>query len=271
MKKYIFAIPAIAMSLLMMLSSCEKNAVEDITKPYSGAQFKFYNFAINAPSVNFYANNVKTAGTSSVTGLEAAAGTGYGGVTPVRGYSLTPEGTGVVFKAITSSTMVSVPATGQGPSIEIASATADVKNGKNYSFYTSGIYDYTTKKADAFIIEDVLPAPDTSIAYIRLVNPGHNTSTLSLELTQTFTNVVPGGPPLVIVTTPITGIAYKTASVYTAVKQGAYSLRLIDAASGKVVTRAATVFLKDRLYTFTLRGNLITGVPAAFLDFTENR
>ncbi len=269
MKKYLFTISAIALTSFMMLSSCKKNAVVDITTPYSGAQFKFYNFAINAPSVNFYVNDVKTAATSSATGFEAAAGTGYGGVTPVRGYSLTPEGNGVVFKAITSSTMVSVPATGQGPSIEVASATADVKNGKNYSFYTSGIYDYTTKKSDAFIIEDILPAADTSIAYIRLVNPGHNTSTLSLELTQTFN--VPGNPPLVVVTTPITGIAYKAASVYIAVKQGAYSLRLIDAASGKVVTRAATVFLKERLYTFTLRGNLITGVPAAFLDFTENR
>lgn len=256
---------------IILFSSCKKNAVVDITVPYSGAQFKYYNFAINAPTVNFYANGVKTAASSSITGLESPTGTGYGGVTPVRGYSLTPEGTAVVFKAITPSTMVEVPATGQGPSIEIASVTKDVVNGKNYSFYTSGIYDYATKKSDAFIIEDKLPAADTSIAYVRLVNPGHNTSTLSLELTQTFTNVVPGGPPLVIVTTPITGIAYKTASEYMPIKQGSYSLRLIDAASGKVVARAATSMFKERLYTFTLRGNLITGSPAAFLDFTENR
>lgn len=253
-----------------MFSGCEKNAVVDITTPYSGGQFKYYNFAINAPSVNFFANDSKTAATLSSTGTETAAGTLYGGVTPVRGYSLSPVGT-VTFKAITPSTMPVAVATGQGPSIEIASVTKDIVSGKNYSFYTSGIYDYTTKKSDGFIIEDILPAPDTSIAYIRLVNPGHNTSTLSLEVTQTLTSVPPGGPNLVIVTTPITGIAYKTASPYVAMKQGSYTLRLIDQASGKVVSRGATSFFKNRLYTFTLRGNLITGSPAAFLDFTENR
>jgi hypothetical protein len=269
MKKNIITIPLLVLGLMIMIAACKKNAVVDITTPYSGGQFKYYNFAINAPTVNFYANSSKTAATASASGLEAAAGTLYGGVTPTRGYALAPVGTGVVFKAITSSTMPVVVATGQGPSIEIASVTQDVVEGKNYSFYTSGIYDYATKKSDAFIIEDNLPAPDTSISYIRLVNPGHNTSTLSLELTQTI-NVV-GGTPIVTVTTPITGIAYKTASAYIPVKQGSYTLRLIDAASGKVVSRTATSFFKERLYTFTLRGNLITGSPAPFLDFTENR
>ena len=94
---------------------------------------------------------------------------------------------------------------------------------------------------------------------------------ISLELTQTFTNVLPGGPPLVVVTTPITGIAYKTASPYIPTRQGSYTLRLIDAASGKVVARGATFIFKESIYTFTLRGNIITGLPAAFLDFTENR
>jgi len=270
MKKNIYLFSALVLILISVFSACKKNAVVDLTVPYSGGQFKYYNFAINAPSVNFFANSNKTAATLSTTGLETAAGTLYGGVTPVRGYSLSPIGT-VTFKAITPSTMPVVAATGQGPSIEIASVTKDIVDGKNYSFYTSGIYDYTTKKSDAFIIEDVLPAPDTAMAYIRLVNPGHNTSTLSLEVTQTLTNPTPGGSPIVTVTTPITGIAYKTASSYIAMKQGSYTLRLIDQASGKIVTRGATSFFKNRLYTFTLRGNLITGTPAAFLDFTENR
>lgn len=257
-------------ALAMIFSSCEKNAVTDITTPYSGAQFKYYNFAINGPTVNFYANDIKTTATLTSTGVEAAAGVNYGGLVPLRGYSLAPIGS-VKFSSLTPSTMVVNNALGQGPNIETSSITKTVEDGKNYSYYTSGIYDYTTKKSDAFIIEDVLPAADTSIAYIRVVNPGHNTTALSLELTQTFTSTIPGIPPLVIVTTPITGVAYKTASAYTPVKQGAYTLRLIDTPSGKVVTRAATGFIKGRLYTFTLRGNLITGTPAPFLDFTENR
>lgn len=270
MKKNILLLPIYLIALVVMFSSCEKNAVTDITVPYSGAQFKYYNFAINGPTVNFYANNIKTTATLTATGVESPAGVNYGGLVPLRGYSLAPTGS-VKFSSLTPSTMVLNAPLGQGPNIETSSVTKDVVDGKNYSYYTSGIYDYATKKSDAFIIEDVLPAPDTSMAYIRLVNPGHNTTALSLELTQTFTSTTPGLPPLVVVTTPITGIVYKTASPYLAVTQGAYSLRLIDPASGKIVTRAATSFIKGRLYTFTLRGNLITGVPAAFLDFTENR
>ena len=270
MKRYLLIFPITTALFLMTLSSCKKNAVVNITKPYAGAQFKYYNFAINSPSVNFFANGVKTAATSSVTGLESPTGVLYGGLVPVMGYSLSPTGT-VVFKAVTPSTMPMVVATGQGPSIEVASVTKDVVEGKNYSFYTSGIYDFATNKSDAFILDDELPAPDTSTAYIRLVNPGHNTSTLSLELTQTLTSVPAGGPSIVIITTPITGIAYKTASAYIPIRQGSYTLRLIDAVSGKIVARGATSLFKESVYTFTLRGNLITGVPVAFLDFTENR
>ena len=254
----------------MLFSSCEKNAVTDITVPYSGAQLKYYNFAINGPTVNFYANDIKTTATLTASGVESAAGVNFGGLVPLRGYSLAPIGS-VKFSSLTPSTMVVNNALGQGPNIETSTVTKTVEDGKNYSYYTSGIYDYVTKKSDAFIIDDTLPAADTSIAYIRVVNPGHNTTALSLELTQTITNVNPSIPPIVIVTTPITSVAYKTASAYIPVKQGSYTLRLIDSPSGKVVTRAATSFLKGRLYTFTLRGNLITGTPAPFLDFTENR
>lgn len=270
MKKNILLFPIYLVALVVMFSSCEKNAVTDITVPYSGAQFKYYNFAINGPTVNFYANDVKTTATLTATGIEAPTGVNYGGLVPLRGYSLSPVGT-VKFSSLTPSTMVVDAALGRGPGIETSTVTREVVDGKNYSYYTSGIYDYATKKSDAFIIEDVLPAADTSMAYIRLVNPGFNTTAINLELTQTFTSTTPGDPPLVVITTPITGVVYKTASPYVAVKQGAYSLRLLDPASGKIVVRAATSLIKGRIYTFTLRGNLITGVPAAFLDFTENR
>ena len=270
MKKKILLLPIYLVAFVLLFSSCEKNAVQDITTPYSGAQFKYYNFAINGPTVNFYANNIKTTATLTTGAVESAAGVNFGGLVPLRGYSLAPAGN-VKFSSLTPSTMVVNNALGQGPNIQTSTVTKDVVDGRFYSYYTSGIYDYTAKTSDAFIIEDVLPAPDTSIAYIRLVNPGHNTTALSLELTQTITSTVPGVPPIVTVTTPITGVVYKTASQYIAVKQGSYALRLLDSPSGRSVSRAATSFLKGRLYTFTLRGNLITGTPAPFLDFTENR
>lgn len=270
MKRNLYKIHLLALLAIALFAACEKNTVPSITRDYNGAQFKFYNFAINAPSVNFYANGVKSTATLSASGTEAPTGVAFGSLLPTRGYVLITSGSGVVFKAITPSTMPVAAATGQGPSIEIASLTKDVVEGKNYTLYTSGIYDYTTKKCDAFIVEDVLPAIDTTQAYIRLVNPGHTTSTISLELTQTIA-ATPTTPAQTIVTTPITGVPYKGASVFVPVKQGSYSLRVIDATTNKVVTRAATSFIKERIYTFSLRGNLISGTPAPFLDFTENR
>ncbi|RZL15227.1 MAG: DUF4397 domain-containing protein, partial [Pedobacter sp.] len=262
MKINIFKLPLYLIALSALFSSCEKTAVKDISTPFSGAQIKFYNFAVNSPGVNFYANNIKLTGLLSATGAESATGTLFGGLSPARGYVLAPAGAAVVFKSQTSSTMAVAAATGQGPNIETATLTASVEDGKSYTFYTSGVYDYTTKKSDAFIIEDKLPVSDTSQSYIRLVNPGHTTSTISLELT----NVVGSGSTTpIVVTTPITGIAYKAASQFIAVKSGAYTLRVIDAASGKVVTRASTGLVKDRIYTFTLRGNLVSGTPAAFI------
>lgn len=258
--------------VLMAMFGCEKNTVGNVdTEAYEGANFKFYNFALSSPTVNGYANNIKFAGILSTTGIENAAGVVGGGVAPARGYALVPQGTNIIFKAVTPSTMPVTAASGFGPNLTVAEVTATVKNGKNYSFYVCGLFNKTTQKADGFVIEDTLPQPDTAASYIRLVNPGHNTSTLSLEITRTQTI---DGVVVVDTSIPITGVAYKTASDFVKVPSGAYTLKLIDLVSGKTLTRTATGFGKNRVYTFTLRGDMVSGVvssPTVFLDFTENR
>lgn len=259
---------------------CEKDGVPEITKPYDGALFKTYNFVVvksnpasGASTVTFnsYANNVKFAATVSTNGTEAAAGLVVGGVSPARGYALVPAGDNVKFSALSSSTAVVNATYGFGPNLEIASVVASVQNKKNYSFYVCGLFDKTTQKADAFIIEDKLPAPDTGAAYIRLVNPAPGTSTLSLETTRTYKV---DGVDVVDVATPINGVAYKTASEFVKVPSGSYTFRCIDQATNKIVTRTATNLLRNRIYTFTMRGDMVgAGVsyPTVFLDFTENR
>ncbi|MDP9348242.1 MAG: hypothetical protein M3P24_03730, partial [Gemmatimonadota bacterium] len=52
------------------LAACEKNAVQDITGPVPSARVKFFNFGVNAPQVNFYANDTKMTATPSTTGQE---------------------------------------------------------------------------------------------------------------------------------------------------------------------------------------------------------
>lgn len=260
--------------------ACEKTAVVDITVPYNGAQFKVYNFAFtrsapatgaSAVTFNSYANDVKFAAVVSTTNAEGAAGLGVGGVSPARGYSLVPAGSNVVFKAITPVNAVPNATYGFGPGLEIANVVASVENGKNYSFYVNGFFDPATKKADGFVIEDKLPSPDTSAAYIRLVNPAPNTTGLSLDLIRT---VKINGVDVVETTTPITGVAFKTGSEFVRVPSGTYTLKCIDVATGKSIARTtATSLLKNRVYTFTVRGDLVgtTSYPTLFLDFTENR
>ena len=51
-----------------MLSACEKNAVQDLTATTPGARIKFFNFGVNAPGVNFYANDAKVTAIGSATG-----------------------------------------------------------------------------------------------------------------------------------------------------------------------------------------------------------
>ena len=64
------------------LAGCDKNAtqIDDITAPVSGAWVKYFNFGINTPTVNFYANNNKVTAISSTTGVESTVGVAYGSV-----------------------------------------------------------------------------------------------------------------------------------------------------------------------------------------------
>ena len=63
-----------------MLAACGEDAVQNITAPAPGARIKFFNFGVNAPGVNFFANDAKvTATTSTTAGVESTTGTAYSG------------------------------------------------------------------------------------------------------------------------------------------------------------------------------------------------
>lgn len=275
----LFILPVICI-VSLFAASCDKEAVQDITKPYEGAQFKVYNFVYvrnltpapttNTVTFNAYANNVRFATVVSTSGIESANALTMGNLSPARGYSLAPAGN-IVLSAKSSTNAVANAIYGFGPNLEIASVAATVENAKNYSFYVCGEFNKTTQKADGFVIEDKLPQPDTGFAYIRLVNPAPNTSTLTLDATRTYKV---DGVDVVDTSTPITGVAYKTGSDFVKVTPGSYTLKCTDVATGKFVNRTTVTSLqRNRVYTFTVRGDLVGAVsfPAVFLDFTENR
>ena len=75
------AFRSIAMLLCAVaLTACEKNAVQDITGSLPGSRIKFFNFGVNTPAVNFYANDSKITAITSATGVEAVTGVNSGGV-----------------------------------------------------------------------------------------------------------------------------------------------------------------------------------------------
>jgi hypothetical protein len=69
-----------ALLCAVVLASCDKTAVQDITGPFATARIKFFNFGVNAPAVNFYANTTKMTAITSATGSESTNGVAYGAV-----------------------------------------------------------------------------------------------------------------------------------------------------------------------------------------------
>src|SRR2546430_3856390 len=75
------------------LAACEKNSVQQLpVEPLLDARIKFFNFGVNAPGVNFYADETKMTAIQSGTGVELNTGVAYGGVGNGGGHSPTPAG-----------------------------------------------------------------------------------------------------------------------------------------------------------------------------------
>ena len=270
MNRYSIAVAAIG---AIALAACEKNAAQDITAPATGANVRFLNLGANAPGVNFFANDTKVTSVASTncspppatpnpacttTGAETQTGTAFGALANGGLYNvLTPGSVQLAGKIAT--------ATDYG--VAVATATASLETGKYYSFYTSGIYDAATKKMDAFVVEDPLPAFNFAKAYVRFVNASSNASGLTLyALNKTTTVEAPIGA----------AVAYKAAGAFMPIDSGAYDLNLRPSATdAAVVTLPAISFAVNRVYTVSLRGNMTvvstTAADRPILQSNTNR
>ena len=149
--------------------------------------------------------------------------------------------------------------------------SATIADGAYYSFYLSGPYDATAKKADAFLVEDPLPAAwDWSVASVRLVNAIYNAKPMTLYLKNTDTTVTKdsiaaGGE-----------VAYKAAGPFTAVPNGVYNLiTRYTGSNTSIISRTNVSFVAGHVYTITARGDTAvkssTATNRPFLDNTANR
>ena len=241
------------------LTACEENAVRDITGTDPGARIKFFNFGVNAPGVNFYANDTKMTAISSTTGLESTNGITYGNVGSGGLYAAIAPGQYTVSGRIAAAT---------DKDLAISNVPVTIAAGKHYSFYQSGFYNTTTKTVDGFVVEDNFPAAfDYSGAYVRFVNASANSQPMTLHAQRTDSaNVKPviGG-----------AVAYKSAGEFVKIPGGAYDITARLADGTAAITRTGVSFSAGRVYTITARGDMtVTSTTATnrpFLDNTVNR
>lgn len=264
-RKYI----QIAALLLLSLSfGCKKQEFTKIDAEIdpSAPQIKFFNFSVNMPSVNFYANDAKVTATLSATGAEAAAGLAYGGVLPSSNYATMAPGT-YAFKAIVSSTATA------NAGVTLGTVTGTLESNKFYSLYTGGFYNTTTKTSDMFLVGDVLPAFDNTVVNIRLVNAISNaTEPLDLYAKNTTTGTE---------TKVASAIAYKSASPFVTLPIGVYELygRYPSNPTANVIIRngtSAVGLTQGRVYTITALGDITvsttgTATNRCRFDNTTNR
>jgi hypothetical protein len=266
MRKIQIAITAVLLSALFY--SCKKDTVQVIDESIDAStpKIKYFNFGVNTPSVNFYANNVKVSAALSATGVESTAGVNNGSVYPASNYSLLSAGA-YTFEARLPSTVTT------DANLSINSFNGMLESNKSYSFYLCGLY--TAKKADAFIVEDKLPPVDNNKAYVRFVNTVPNaTSNMSLFVHDV---TAAAGTDLPVAT----GIAYKGASEFVAVPVGVYELyaRYPSAPTVNVISRNGTstvAFVGGRVYTIGSRGDITvstagTATNRPLIDVTSNR
>ena len=243
------------------LVACSKDAVQIISAPLSGASVKFYNFSMGAPGVNFFANDVQLTALRSDSGAATKSGTTYGNLAAGGLYSAVAPGQVSLTGRIGTVTDAGVT---------IATVPAPLADGKFYSLYLSGPYNTTTKSADAFILEDAMPAFDYVKANVRFVNAianAPNPMVLWAKSTTVGDSVAIGGTA---------GIAYKGSTPFVPIRGDAYDLvARYPGSNTAVITLAAQSLSVGRVYTISSRGDVtITSTTAAnrpILNNTANR
>lgn len=274
-------VPLAVLLCAAALTACDydKNAVQEITAPsVPEARIRFFNFGIGAPGVNFYADNTKLTAINftgctnppasqsepcTTTGTESTAGVTYGNVAAGGLYAGIDPGQRALSGRIAA-------ATDKG--LAVSSIGTTLESGKKYSYYQSGVYSASTKRVDAFIVEDPFPEEiNWSGAQVRFVHAIFNANPMTLHATNVNTGqaLTVGG-----------SVAYKGAGTFTAVPEGIYNLSTRYAgSSSSAMTRTSVPFAAGRVYTITARGN-ITVAPTTTgcapthvtcLDNTANR
>jgi hypothetical protein len=252
-----------ALLFASLLAACGTKEVQQLTGIDPHARVRFFNFGVNAPGVNFYANETKMTAISSSSGTESTTGIAYGGVGAGGAYASIDPGQYALTGKIAAAT---------DKDLVISSVSTAIEDGKYYSYYMSGFYNTTTKTVDAFVVEDnfTVQTTDSTLTTVRFVHAISNANPMTLYAKNTTTGVE---------TAIGSAVAYKGAGAFVDLASGAYDLSTrYTGSSTNVLTRPAISFVGRKVYTITARGD-ITVAPTTTcaatnrtcLDNTANR
>lgn len=270
------AAPFALAALACLAAACGDKGPQSITEAAPGAYVKFFNFGVNVPNVNFYANDAKITAVSSTSctplpappadstcrsrGAESTSGTAPGGAAAGGFY------VGVASGAYTFTGRITA-ATDNG--VAVATVPLTVADGKSYSLYLSGVYNTATKQVEAFVVEDPIPAAVSSdTTYFRFVNAIPNAGPLVLYFKSQLSGVeVQASAPT----------AYKAAGNFVAVPGGGLADLVVRnaGATAAAISRTGVSFAPGRVYTITARGDITvtssTSANRPQIDQTANR
>jgi len=251
-----------ALLFASLLAACGTKEVQQLTGLDPHGRVRFFNFGVNAPGVNFYANETKMTAIASATGTESTTGIAYGGVGAGGSYSSIDAGQYTLTGKIAAAT---------DKDLVISSVNTPIADGKYYSFYMSGFYNTTAKTVEGFVVEDNFAIPtDLTLATVRFVHAISNANPMTLYAKSTTTAAE---------TAVGAEMAYKGAGAFVTLPSGAYDLSTRYTGSAtNVITRPGVSFLGGRVYTITARGDITVAPSTACaaanrtcLDNTANR
>ncbi len=229
---------------IIFLGACDKISISERDSPVTGAKLKFIAASPNAPQMNFFLNNAKvSAVNSSTTNVEQ--GFGFGGNFPSLEYTTVTPGSGTLSIAVP-------PASTLDPNAVLFTGPVSFEDNKFYTIAAVDAYDVANKKVNTIVINDVLPAQDTSKAFVR------------------FINLIPNSPAVTIVTTAnnnpvVSNVAYKSSTDFVVAPNPGIStgLTIKDAATGVNLSgNFSFTFNKGRVYTIFTRGLIGTTTGA---------
>jgi hypothetical protein len=253
-----------ALLFASLLAACGEKEILGLTGTDPQARVKFFNFGVNAPSVNFYADETKMTAIQSTSGTESTTGIAYGGVGAGGAYTTIAPGQHTLTGRIAAAT---------DKDLAISSVNTTIEDGKYYSFYMSGFYNTTTKTVEGFVVQDNFPiSTDSTVATVRFVHAISNANPMTLyaKSTTAGSTEVPVGAE----------VAYMGAGAFVTVPAGAYDLiTRYTGLTTNALARTGVSFVGRKVYTITARGDITvapttTGCAAAnrtCLDNTANR